>query len=455
MGKTIVLGAGLAGLSASYHLGHQNCLLLERAARPFGHIGSTFRAGFTWDEGPHVSFTKHEYVRSLFADSVQGEFVEFATRIGNYFRGQWIDHPAQVSLHQVPEPLRAQCLESFLASRRNIPDHQAKPADYQDWLERAFGRVFADTFPAAYTRKYWTRPPRDLTTGWIGERVLYPSVEDVRAGAKAPLGRNANYITTVRYPRRGGYSSFAQKLRDGADIRFGAQLEAVNLPAREIRLTDGTRLPYEKLVSTLPLPEFIRLCEAAPPPVAEAARALSCTELLLVNVIAQHPSRRPETWLYVYDEDKLATRISFTERLTSGNAPAGWTGVQTEIYASRHRPFPGTEEEMAGRVRQELAEMGLVDAEAEATAHTVRVPWANVVFDHDTAPALGIIWSWLEQFGLRRDADDLNPLTNWDRASATTEAPGDLAFAGRYGQWKYFWTDDCVLRGRQLAAHLS
>jgi hypothetical protein len=23
--------------------------------------------------------------------------------------------------------------------------------------------------------------------------------------------------------------------------------------------------------------------------------------------------------------------------------------------------------------------------------------------------------------------------------------------AGRFAQWKYFWTDDCVLRGRQLA----
>jgi hypothetical protein len=28
---------------------------------------------------------------------------------------------------------------------------------------------------------------------------------------------------------------------------------------------------------------------------------------------------------------------------------------------------------------------------------------------------------------------------------------GDLALAGRFGQWKYFWTDDCVLRGYALA----
>ena len=27
----------------------------------------------------------------------------------------------------------------------------------------------------------------------------------------------------------------------------------------------------------------------------------------------------------------------------------------------------------------------------------------------------------------------------------------DLALAGRFGQWKYYWTDDCVLRGKKLS----
>jgi hypothetical protein len=27
--------------------------------------------------------------------------------------------------------------------------------------------------------------------------------------------------------------------------------------------------------------------------------------------------------------------------------------------------------------------------------------------------------------------------------------------AGRYAQWKYYWTDDCVLRGADVAACLG
>jgi len=27
---------------------------------------------------------------------------------------------------------------------------------------------------------------------------------------------------------------------------------------------------------------------------------------------------------------------------------------------------------------------------------------------------------------------------------------GDVILAGRFGQWKYYWSDDCVLRGKQI-----
>jgi protoporphyrinogen oxidase len=453
MEQVVILGAGLAGLAVSHHLGHERCLLLEQASHPFGHIASQVRDGFTWDEGPHVSFTRHAYVRELFAQSVGGEFIESPACVGNYYHGHWIDHPAQVSLHQVPEPLRSRCLESFLQSRPAASAAATPPANYQEWIERAFGPVFAENFAAVYTRKYWTRSPRELTTEWVGGRVHSPSLEDVVAGTKAPLGRNAHYVTTFRYPRRGGYQSFAEILRSGARIRLGTGVSSIDLAGCQVQLTDGSTLNYQRLVNTIPLPEFIRIARNVPARVREAALALNCSQLLLVNIAARHATRRPETWCYVYDEDKLATRINFTEHLSPGNAPEKHTGVQTEVYASRHRPFPGSPNEIAQQVQNELAAMDLIDSASVTSTHTHPVSWANVIFDHDTKPALAIIWAWLEEFGLCREADDLHPLTDWSRAESEPspeQSSPRLLFAGRFGQWKYFWTDDCVLRGRKL-----
>jgi hypothetical protein len=89
-------------LSTSFHFGHENCLLLEKNLEPFGHIGHTEREGFLWDKGPHVSFTKSDYVRELFGSSVSSEFEEHEVVTGNYFQGHWVDHPAQTSASVLP-----------------------------------------------------------------------------------------------------------------------------------------------------------------------------------------------------------------------------------------------------------------------------------------------------------------------------------------------------------------
>lgn len=450
---TLILGAGLAGLSCAYHLGHEHCLLLEKAMNPFGHIAAELRDGFTWDPGPHVSFTKHEYVRRLFAESTGGDFDEYEVQTGNYYAGHWIEHPARTALHQVTEPLRSQCLEYFLASRKQQEDSQ--PRNYQEWLGRAFGPVFAQQFPAPYTRKYWTHEPSALVTEWVGQRVFYPKVEDVVQGATGPLGKKTHYITKVRYPRSGGYQSFAKKLARGANIRYGAEVVAVDLEQRRVFTADGRTYPYRRLINTLPLPLFVSMCIGLPETVREAAAALSCSQLLLVNARARHATKQPENWIYVYDEDLLSMRIHCVEKLTPGNAPQGWTGIQTEVYFSRHRPLKLTPDEVGARVVDELTRMGLVDpaacTEADAIAHHTRYcPWADVIFTTETRSALDIIWAWFETKGLGREADDLHPLTDWD-TMPRPDPSATLLMAGRFGQWKYFWTDDCVLRGRHMA----
>jgi hypothetical protein len=106
-------------------------------------------------------------------------------------------------------------------------------------------------------------------------------------------------------------------------------------------------------------------------------------------------------------------------------------------------------------VKAELVEMGLLDRKALQSGQVkhsiIYAPWANVIFDHPTQPALDCIWSGLEPYGLVREKDDLHPLTNWNERERVTFGP--LSMAGRFGQWKYYWTDDCVLRGALFRKH--
>ena len=147
---TTILGAGLSGLAYSYYIGHSNCTIFEKDHYIGGHVSTHERDDCFWDEGPHVSFTKNQVVRDLFTATTKVPILDYPTSEGNWYQSSWIPHPAQANLHAVPAPLALKCLEDFLQAQENIP--LQPPEHYGEWLEIAFGRSFAQTFPSAYTK---------------------------------------------------------------------------------------------------------------------------------------------------------------------------------------------------------------------------------------------------------------------------------------------------------------
>ena len=427
--ETAILGAGLAGLSSSYHLGHPAGTVIFEAKNYYGgHLYSVQRDGFTWDDGPHISFTMNQYVKDLFAECVNGEYEEVRVAATNYYRGHWIDHPAQTSLWQVPEPLRTQCLESFLET---VKKEHGRPKNYEEWLHQAMGPVFADTFPAAYTRKYWTCEPRDLDVDWIGQRVLRPKVEDVVSGARGPKPGGMYYVNDrfPRYPSRGGFLAYCHKLAAGATIRYGMKLEQVDFGKQILRFADGSQVSYRRLVSSIPLPYLIACSADAPADVRDAASLLRSSQFYRVDVAVNHPRRRDEIWYYIYDEDKLSVRLSLMERFSPHNAPPDKTAIQVEVYGSVFKPLPPDPEKVRATVVDELIEMGLIDS--PAAIHSVElalVPTGQIIYDLNRREVLRRVNRFLDQHGVLR--------------------------VGRYSEWKYLMTDACVLGGRRVARQL-
>jgi len=56
---------------------------------------------------------------------------------------------------------------------------------------------------------------------------------------------------------------------------------------------------------------------------------------------------------------------------------------------------------------------------------------------------------------LLRENDDLTPATDWSKKQVVKNKLGDIILAGRFGQWKYYWTDDCILRGKYIAENIN
>lgn len=452
--QCLILGGGLSGIAAGYWLGDRSGPVLERNPYPGGHIHTWTKHGFTWDEGPHVQFGRHPIAQRFFRRLGESSYLEREAVILNYWQGHWVPHPAQVNLYPLPLGQRQQYIESLLhAKSQSDPGSLDEAANYWDWLVAAYGQKFATDFPLHYTTKYWSVPPQDMSTSWLGPRMHLPTREEIIQGAQHSSGSGAHYLNRFIYPTTGGYMRFVDGLIDPCKLELSAEVRMIDLDNRVVYLDDNRQYSYTSLINTIPLPEFIRLCANVPPEVIEATDGLLCTELVLVNVEIPHELSQRFHWCYVYDEDLFSTRITSYGELSPANVPTGQSGLQVEVYGSKRKPFELSERQIGETVVRELRQMGLVDAKAKVRFHTRYTKYANVVFDLKREACLDVIWSWLSNHGLKREASDLDYSPNWD--TLQPESLGSVMMAGRFAQWNYFWTHDCVLRAHHLSECLK
>ena len=271
-----ILGTGMAGFGAAHaaHGAGVRPVMYDMHDHIGGHTASyEFPGGWTFDEGPHVSFTDNAHVRDVLAANIGGKHQEFGTRVNNYWKGHWIKHPAQINLHGLPADLVTKILLEFVevAQRGEAPPVR----NYEEWLYASFGKTFSETFPMQYTIKYHTTTAANMNTEWIGPRLYRPKLEEVFRGALQAGTDDVHYITGFRYPTRGGFVAYLEPFRKIADIKLGHKVVRIDPKARQLHFENGVTAGYEKLVSSIPLPELVPMIVGAPPDILDAAGRLT------------------------------------------------------------------------------------------------------------------------------------------------------------------------------------
>lgn len=423
MGKRIaILGAGCAGLGAAHELRRHGieAEVYEKNATWGGLCRSFTVDGYTFDTFAHVNFATDPYVYDLLEG--QTPYLVHAPEAMNYSAGNWIRNPVQNNLIGLPVEERISIITSFIERRKaTIP-----PKNYGVWLEEQYGAYFAQNYPARYTRKYWTVEPEELEPEWAKSRMYAPSLEEVLRGAMSKDTPNVHYTKVIHYPNRGGYQSFLAPLASETKMHTGKVLETLDAHAHSMRFTDGTVAAYDDLVSTIPLPELVKaMAEAVPSEVRRAAEALDFTGGITVSVALDCPSRSPTLWFYIYDEDIYPARVYAPEIKSPNNVPEGCSAYQAEIYMSRYKGLPCSEEEMGERVAAQLMHMRLF-SQSEIRAIDVRKEsYANIMFTPAIYGARKIVCDYVASLGIHT--------------------------AGRFGTWDYLWTGGSILSGRDAA----
>jgi protoporphyrinogen oxidase len=427
MPNIVVLGTGMAGFGAAYRLNRAGItpIMYDRNGYHGGHTTSfRYDTNFVFDQGPHISFTKDPRIQDLFADSVDQRYETVQINLNNYWRGCWPRHPVQLHLHGLPEEVIVKVIADFVEERQG-PERLVR--NYADWLLSSYGRTFAELFPMQYTRKYHQTSADNMTTDWLGPRMYRPSLEEVLRGAIAPSSPHGHYITHFRYPSEGGFISYLKKFVPLGNLKLSHELVSIDPRTRKLSFANGVVAHYDALISSVPLPDLVRMIQGTPHDVLDASRRLACSTCVLVNVGVNREDLSNAHMTYFYDEDICFTRLSFPHMLSATNAPKGTGSIQAEVYFSeKYKPFTGSPEDWVQPVISDLRRCGILrETDRILCSKAMLLRYANIIFDLDRPVALETVHSYLDDVG--------------------------IAYCGRYGDWGYMWTDESFKSGERAA----
>lgn len=416
--KTIVLGGGIAGITAAYKLNQLgvHASVYEAAQRAGGLLDNFSVNGFRFDQAVHVSFASEAEVREVFDRT---EYNTHSATTWCWEGDTWLRHPVQNNLFPLSVEERAELIDDFI----NRPD--IKVENYKDWLIYQYGEKIASRWPLIYTEKYWTVPAEKLGVKWIGDRMRRADTKEVIMGAMTEDTPNTYYLKDVRYPKSGGYRAFIEPMINEVDVIPDKRAVEVNLKKKCVRFDDATKAEFDRLICTIPLPSLIEIMDDVPPSVVEDARTLFATRVDLISVAFSRPDVPRDLWFYIYDTDLFASRAYSPSMKSALNAPPGTSSMQFEFYSSRERPMIHTSAELKDNVRLSLRRMGLAqDCDILFMDHRY-LPFGNVVFDLGMEERRARVRNWVEQAG--------------------------IVMAGRFGEWDYLWSNQSFISGANAA----
>ena len=430
MRRVVVLGAGLTGLSAAYHLRQRgvDAEILEKDERPGGACRTVERDGFFFDLTGHLlHLARAESQELLKSLGVTRALRIHRRRAGVALVGTVTPYPIQINTYRLPREVRRDCLLGFVEARMRPEDPTGERATFADWVMSRFGEGFARHFFFPYNRKLYCTDPGELTTEWVGRYVPRPSLTDVIEGSLGLYRKPVGYNATFLYPRRGGIQLLADTLAAALPpLRLATGVRAVHLGERELVLDSGKTVGWDTLVATASLPHLAAVTADLPAELRSAAARLRAVGVVNLNLGVRGPAPRREHWLYVPEERFPFYRVGIPSN-HGEVAPPGCHTLSVEVSVPSGVPAPA---DLNERCLAGLSELGLLRKRSDVeVAAQIRLDPAYVIFD-SARPGL------------------VAALRDHYRASG-------VVLSGRWAEWKYSTMEDALWDGAAVARRVA
>ena len=421
--RTLVVGGGVSGLATAAFLKDRDFLVLEAKESLGGYCRTVKQDGFVWDYSGHFFHFRHPEIEAYLRERMPGQRVSTVQRRAFIsYAGRKIDFPFQKNIHQLPQDEFIDCLHDLFFAR--APGlglgaiEAAKPeTSFREMLYARFGRSIAEKFLIPYNEKLYACDLATLDPNAMGRFFPHAALADVIANMKA--ADNRSYNATFTYPEGGAEAyvhALASELPD-AQVSLNEPLVGLDLERREAR-TPTRRLRYRHLVSSVPLPDLLRLSS-----VAHEAEVFSWNQVLVFNFGFDRKGDAAPHWVYFPDRGCSFYRVGYYDNIF--DAPRMSLYVEVGLAKSAVVDVP----KIRARVLEDLRKQGIVTDQQLVSEHPVLM---NPAYVHITEASL-------------REAA---------RTRALLRRSG-VHSIGRYGEWTYCSIEDNIVQARELTELLE
>ncbi len=422
-GRVLIIGAGPTGIGAAYRLkalGYTDFLVLD-ALSVAGGLASSFvdAKGFTWDIGGHVQFSHYTYFdRAMEAALGSDGWLHHERESWVWIADRFVPYPFQNNLRHLPREMIAKAVSGLATRPPRTPSPQQ---DFGTWIDQVMGAGLKEMFMAPYNFKVWAYPVERMWAGWVGERVAV--VDQARVLENIFLERDDlswGPNSTFQFPKSGGTGAVWRALAERIGTEhfvFDTTVDEIDWAHKKVRTSGGDVLPYDTILSTMPLDVLGRVLSPRVPEVSDSAAQLlrSHSHIVGVGLKGEVPDKlRTKCWMYFPEDNCPFYRVTVFSNYSPNNVPEPGTGrfwsLMTETSESTAKPVDRealVEQTIAG-----LLNTGLISSRDQVAS----------------------TWHYIAEHGYPTPSLDRNVLLSRIEQAL---APTGAASRGRFGAWKY------------------
>ena len=415
MSKTVIIGAGPAGLTAAWELARhgREAVVYEQD----GIVGGISRTceynGYRFDIGGHRFFTKVEKVRELWSEMLDSEFLVRPRLSRIYYDHKFFHYPLKpMNALLGLGPVEAVRIGVSYLWAQAFPARDEK--SFEDWVSNRFGRRLFEIFFKTYTEKVWGMSCKEITADWAAQRIKdLDLVTAVRQALIGDLLTRGKVVTTLieqfHYPEHGPGEMWESCTRRLAEKGIATHLEhrVVSVRWGEGRVqaivvedAEGTarQVAGDHFLSSMPIRTLLHAMDPAPPKaVVEAADKLRYRDYLTVILVVDRDEVFPDNWIYIHSpEVKLGRIQNYKNWSPAMVADPTKTALGLEYFVQEHDEiWSAPDEDLIELGKRECQQLGLAQGADVIDGTVIRMPKAYPVYDGVYQDALAEIREWL------------------------------------------------------------